>query len=109
MRKELGKIDNARWGLGGYQDAMIGLSLSFSMKPSSSVSTFVGAWAIERSDFCQWTEEERLKQIGEAGMKVVELLNKIGKRDVKDLIGTPVELTFDGQSLRDWRLLDEVL
>lgn len=42
-------------------------------------------------------------------MKLGELLQKIHGRDVSDLAGTPVEVTFNGNTLHDWRLLEEVL
>jgi hypothetical protein len=108
MKTELGKIQKAYWGLGGYQDCQIGLSLVFSMK-GAGVSTFIGAWATKRTNSTQWTEVKRLAEIGAAGMKCVELLNATGKLDVASLAGTPVELTFDGNVLAGWRLLDEVL
>jgi hypothetical protein len=108
VRKELGKISKARWGAGGYQDACIGLTLEFSMK-GSSVGEFLGGWMIERSDHCKWTEADRLQEIGKAGMKVAEILEAIHGNDVNDIVGTPVEVTFDGNRLHSWRLLTEVL
>jgi hypothetical protein len=108
MRKELGKIVAIKFGLGGYQDACIGLSISFGGK-GWGVNTFIGGWAIERSDYCKWTEEDRLRDIGKAGMKLVEMLNATRKTDVTQLVGTPVECSFEGNELKDWRLLDEVL
>jgi hypothetical protein len=107
-RKELGKISSVRFGFGGYDDAQIGLSLSFSMK-GSGVNTFLGTWSGTRSDRCKWTEEERFKTLGETVLQIGEWLGKIHGKDVHDLVGTPVELTFDGNMLKDWRLLEEVL
>lgn len=108
LRRELGKISSVRFGWGGYQDAQLGLSLSFSMK-GSGVGTFVGAWGIERSEYAKWTEEDRLRQLGEAVMKLGSMLSKAHKTDVTQLVGIPVELTFEGNTLHDWRLLEEVL
>jgi len=108
LRKELGKISSARWGMGGYQDAMIGLSLDFSMK-GSGVGEFYGSWTTKRDKYTKWSEENRLIEIGKAGMKVAELLELIGGTDVNDLVGTPVEITFDGNRLHSWRVLKEVL
>lgn len=107
-RKELGKISAASFGWGGYQDAQLGLSLAFSMK-GSGVNTFVGYWGMERGDYCKWTEEDRLRGLGEAVMKLGDLLSKSHNKDVTELVGVPVELTFDGNCLKDWRLLEEVL
>jgi hypothetical protein len=42
-------------------------------------------------------------------MKVAEILEAIHGNDVNDIVGTPVEVTFDGNRLHTWRLLTEVL
>jgi len=108
LRKELGKISHASFGWGGYQDAQLGLSLSFTMR-GSGVNTFIGNWGIERSEYCKWTEEDRLRLLGEAVMKLGSMLTMAHKTDVTQLVGVPVELTLDGNMLHDWRLLEEVL
>lgn len=108
VRRKLGKIASVRFGWGGYNDAMLGLSLTFEMS-GTAVQTFVGAWGIKRSDRCQWSEEERLKELGEAVMKLGEMLEKSHKTDVHQLVGTPVEVTLERNMLKDWRLLEEVL
>ena len=108
MRKELGKISGVSFGWGGYQDACLGLSLSFSMK-GSGVNTFIGDWGIEHSEYCKWSEEGRVRKLGETVMKLGKMLSAAHKTDVTQLVGVPVELTFDGNLLKDWRLLEEVL
>lgn len=108
IHKKLGKIAAASFGMGGYQDCMIGLSLSFSMD-GTAVGTFVGGWGIKRSESTEWTEDDRLREIGKAGMKLGEILQTIRKQDVSDLVGIPVEVTLDGNRMTDWRLLTEVL
>ena len=42
IEKKLGKISNVRFGHGGYQDAMIGLSLTFEGQGSWGVSDWKG-------------------------------------------------------------------
>jgi hypothetical protein len=106
--KVLGKISYARWGWGGYENAMLGLSVSFSMK-GTGVGTFVGAWGTEWSETCKWSEDERTATLGIATLRLGSLLKTIGKLDAKDLVNTPVELTFEGTRLVDWRILEEVL
>ena len=108
QRKELGKINSASFGMGGYQDACIGLNLSFGGK-GWGVCKFYGSWAIARSEYAKWSQDDRLREIGLAGMKLAELLEKTHKRDVSQLVGTPVECTFEGNELKEWRLLEEVL
>lgn len=107
-RKELGKIKHASFGLGGYQDCQIGLWLTFGGE-AWGVSAGEGAWATTRTEHCKWTEEDRVREAGKAAMKLAGLLQAAHKMDVSELVGVPVEVTFDGNRLTDWRLLTEVL
>lgn len=106
--KELMKISSATFGVGGYQDAMFGLSLSFS-SPGSGVGTFVGGWGIERSERAKWSEADRMASIYEAAWLLKETLEKAKKRHVAELAGTPVEVTFENGVMKSWRVLEEVL
>lgn len=107
--KKLGKIERVKFGFGGYQDACLGLSLEFSMK-GSGVNTFVsGGWAISRSEYAKWTEEDRARQQAEMCSKLIALLNEANVDDVSKLKGVPVELCFEGMTLQDWRILTEVI
>lgn len=108
LRTELGRITEATFGFGGYQEAMIGLSLTFGGK-SWGCGHFEGAWGIDRSEYAKWSEEDRLRQLGEACMKLRDILRKSGKQHVGQLIGVPVECSFDGTLLKSWRVLEEVL
>jgi hypothetical protein len=108
LRTELGRISADRFGLGGYQDAMVGLLVTLSGK-TWSVRDFKGAWGIDRSDRAKWSEEDRLRDLGLACMFLRDLLTKVNKQDVSGLVGIPIEATFSGNSLESWRLLDEVL
>ena len=107
-QKKLGRISDVRFGIGGYQNAMIGLTLQFDLK-DTSVGTFDGYWVIERSEHAKWTEDERLLALGKVCMNLSELLSLIGGSSVDDLIDKPVEVTLDGNRLTSWRLLTEVL
>ena len=109
--KKLGKISSAKFGVGGYQDAMIGLHLSFTME-GSGVNQSKCAWdqnIIKCSEHCKWTEEDRSRDYAEIMRFVSDLLYQSKKDDVSKLVGVPVELTFDGMTLKDWRVLTEVL
>ena len=107
-RKELGKITHATFGLGGYQDAQIGLSLTFGGS-GWGCSTFRGDWAIDRSEHAKWTENDRIRQLGETVMWLRDILRKAKVDCVGNLVGIPVECTFDGNVLKEWRVLEEVL
>lgn len=107
-RTELGRIQKIAFGWGGYQDAMIGVSITLGGK-SWGCGDFKGAWGIERSERCQWTEEDRLRQLGEACMWLKELLTKAKVQTIDQLQDVPIEATFDGNKLVSWRVLEEVL
>jgi hypothetical protein len=108
--KRIGKIQAISFGKGGYQDAMIGISVSLgSDKECWGVWDFRGEWAIKRSDHCMWTENDRITRLGEMCMWANGLLETAKVQSIADLKGKPVEVTFDGNLLKSWRLLEEAL
>jgi len=111
MEKRFGKIKSAVFGLGGYQDSMIGLHLDFGGE-GWGVSTTKSAWdsnIIKHTESCQWTEEHRDAQYSDIVRKVSDILKDAKVDSVSKLIGKPVEITFDGTTLKDWRILTEVI
>jgi hypothetical protein len=111
MEKKLGKIQSVSFGHGGYQDACIGLSITLG-NGSWAVGDFKGAWdpeMIKRSDNTQWTEEDRSKNIDESIRFISKLLKEAKVDSVDKLKVIPVEVTFDGNMLKEWRVLTEVL
>lgn len=112
MEKKLGKIESVSFGLGGYQGAMLGLHVTLSV----GVGVFVGdsranwdAEQIKWTEHTQWSEEDRDGWYSEI-MRYVSSLLKDAKVDTVDkLKGKPVEVTFDGNTLKEWRILTEVL
>lgn len=107
-RKELGKIKSATFGLGGYQECQIGFWLTLGGE-GWGVSAGSGAWATERTKHCKWTEEDRALGLAQAAMKLADTLRLAKKERVQDLVGVPVECTFEGNVLEEWRVLTEVL
>jgi len=108
MSKELGKIENVYYGLGGYQDAMLGISFQLSFG-SCGTGDFWGYWDLERTEHCKWTEEDRLKFHGENTMRIGQLLKDAKVYKVEDLVGIPIEVTSEGMNMKSWRVLTEVL
>lgn len=108
MRKEIGKIQSVKFGYGGYRDAQIGISFALGGK-GWGVGDFWGTWAVERSNYAKWTEEDRIKILGETVMRINKLLSEAGVSKVEDLKNIPVEVTFDGMALDSWRILTEVI
>ena len=111
MEKRLGKIEYVKFGIGGYNDSEIGLHLNFGgdgWGVSKSHSTW-DAQRVERSKHCKWTEDERSKTYSELVRLVSKLLKEAKVDSVDKLKGIPVEITFDGNMLSDWRILTEVI
>lgn len=111
MEKELGKITNAYFGIGGYQDAQLGLHLVF-QGGCVGCSTNHCTWdynIIENTETSNWGEEDRSQRVVEIVRKVSNLLHQAKVKKVSDLKGIPVEMIFENQSLKDYRILTEVL
>lgn len=104
----LGKIKEVKLGYGGYQGAQFGFTFWLEGK-GSSVVDFKGHWAVERSEHCKWTEEDRLLKLGRDVMYIKNLLSKSKKKSLDELKGVPVEVTLEDNTLHSWRILEEVL
>jgi hypothetical protein len=111
MENKLGKIESVRFGHGGYQDACIGISVTLAGE-GWGVGDFKGAWdpeLVTTSKYSKWTEEERSKSIDEMVRYVSKLLKDAKVHSVDKLQGKPIEATFNGNMLEEWRILTEVL
>jgi len=108
MEKKIGKIQSVHFGFGGYDNAMIGVSFSLGGK-SWGTQDFWGDWSLERSERAKWSEEDRIKKLGEVVMKINKTLKDANKSSVDDLIDVPIEVTFINNTLNSWRILTEVL
>lgn len=108
LKKELGRISMASFGFGGYQDVQIGLTLQFEGN-GWGCEKFDGFWAGKRSESAKWTEGDRTFALGDMAKRVSNLLIDAKARDVSELVDKPVELTFENNTLKDFRILTEVL
>ena len=108
--KLLGRIASLRIGMGGYQDAMFGVSVSLSMQ-GSGVGAFIGTWSqsTKIGPHTQWTEADRSAEFDKTMRWLDDRCREAKVRDVNDLIGKPVEVTLEDNTLKSWRLLTEVL
>ena len=107
-RKELMKITDIEFGEGGYQDACIGLSITFQTE-GMGASDFKGTWNMEPSPHAKWTVEDQDAEYAKVVRLISETLKAAKKRYVSELKGVPVEVTFDGNMLKSWRILTEVI
>lgn len=57
----------------------------------------------------KWTEQDRSKQYDEIVRYISDLLDKAKVSDIYQLKGIPVEAEFEKNSLKNWRILTEVL
>jgi len=108
METRFGKIQKVTYGMGGYQDAQFGLTLTLGGE-GWGVGTFRGQWASPPSPSAQWTEESRKTAFGDDAIWLIDIMTKAKVTDVSRLAGIPVEVTFDGNMLKSWRVLEEVL
>ncbi len=107
-RKHLGKISHIEMGIGGHNEDMFGITFSLEWE-GSGTQDFWGTWSLKRPEYAKWTEEERIRLLGEMCMRVVKLLQDAKKYNIADLRGIPIEITTEGNILRSWRVLTEVL
>ena len=111
MEKKLGKITNVKFGIGGYQDSQLGIHITLG-HDGWGVNDSKSAWDAERvecSKRSQWTEEDRSRNYSDIMRYVSKLLKEVKVNSVDELKNKPVEITFDGTILIDWRILTEVL
>lgn len=91
MNKQLGKITKVCLGFGGYQDVEFGITLRISFF-GMEVQTFISENSKE--DFVCYLKS---------------LLKDSKKQDIYQLVGVPVEVTTDGNLLKNFRVLTEVI
>jgi hypothetical protein len=111
MEKKFGKILSVNFGIGSYQDSMIGLHVTLGDNVWG-VGYSHSAWdaeSIKWSENCKWTEDDRDKQYADILRYLSKLLKDAKVDSVDKLKGIPVEVTFDGNLLKEWRVLTEVL
>lgn len=111
-RKELGKIKSVEFGLGGYNDACLGISFDLG-GDSWGVYDSKGPWdfnIVKCDSYCKWTEEDRSKQAIEMLKFISNLLKDANVQHISELKNMPIEVTFkDYDTLKSWRILKEVL
>ena len=103
----LGKIKNVRFGI---VEGRFGLHLELS--GSYSCSTSYHAWdptTVEVTDYTEWDEDDRTKEMALVMRKVSKLLNDAKVDDVHKLNNIPVKYSFKDGILNEWRILTEVL
>lgn len=111
VEKKIGKIENACFGISGYQEGQLGLHLEFT-SGSYGMGTSKATWDAERisqSKHCKWSEQDRSIEYDEIMRFLSKTLNDANVNFVHELKGKAVELTIEGNTLKSWRILTEVL
>lgn len=108
-RTELGKIEKAVFGMGGYQDVQFGLWLTISGKDRGVQHGIPGGWSFPPDEHAKWTLEEQTENYGQMARKICALLKEAKVDSVDKLVGIPVECSFNGMQLESMRVLTEVL
>lgn len=112
LKKEIGKIQSLRVGHGGRDDCMFGVDVVLAGS-GWGVVDFKGMWSAARMgpppEYAKWGEAERDASIVDTFRWLDQLLKDAKVRDVRDLVGKPIEATFDGNMLMSWRILTEAL
>ena len=109
MEKKFGKIQYVHYGFCGYQDAMLGLRVTLGGDGWGVGADKPGHWTTRISNSTEWTEADRIQGFGKNANEILELLRDAKVQSVDQLKDIPVECTFEGNSLKSWRILKEVL
>lgn len=108
MRKELGKITSAEFGSVSDYPFLVGLILSFGGDGWGEGDG--GRYTVNIGDACKWSSPtERQETIAHMVDQVNAILTAAKVDSVSGLTGKPVEVTFDGNMFKDFRILTEVL
>jgi len=113
MDNKLGKISKASFGIGAYNDTMLGLHLELSFNGGSSGTmtshSILDFNRVEHTEHTKWTEEDRAQQAVEVLKHLSATLKYAKVNTVEQLVGIPIRGHFDGNTLRSWSVLTEVL
>ena len=106
MQKYLGKIEDVYFGLDRDYPFLFGLELTFKFDGCFVTST---RDVVNIGETCKWTPEERSKAITECMDQIVKVMKDANVNEIIKLKGKPVELTIEGNTLQDYRILTEVI
>jgi hypothetical protein len=111
MEKKLGKIIDVNFGLGGYKGVMIGLHVTLGSKEwiVSDSRCYWDVESVKLEENSEWTEDDRDKQYAEILRYLSKLMKQAKVDSVDKLKGIPVEVIIEGNTLKEWRVLTEVL
>ena len=104
MKKVLGKICSVKFGMVGYQDTQLGISFTFEGNwggVTDSTHCFWDHNTIEYNDRCNWTEKDRDVDFAKIMRFISDTLHAAKVSDINKLKGIPVEVSFEGNTIKD--------
>lgn len=107
MKKVLGKIDFAEFGIMKDHPFLMGLQLGFSMGGIGVMDG--GKYTVNISSDCRWDDQKRQETITRKIEDLYKILKDAKVNYVSQLIGKPVEITLHDNCFQDFRILTEVL
>jgi len=110
MKTKIGKIRKIKFGYGGHDGAMWGVTFEFGSDTGGwGVTDFWGFWAFPPSSHAKWTDDERLKNYGDTSNRLLGICETAKVKDINDLVDIPVEIEFENNTISGWRILEEVI
>lgn len=109
MENRLGKIEKVSFGI---QSSRLGLHVTLSSSEGWGTQTSKCLWdfrEVKHTEHSQWTEQGRDDEAIILMRYVSKLLKEAKVTDINKLVGIPIEATFDGNTLKSWRILTEVI
>lgn len=110
-RKELGKIEKAELVTnGGYGDGMFGIRFEL-RSGGTGVGDFWGYWGthVQPGNNSKWTEENRASSRSDVFLRLETVMRNANVKNFNELKGVPIEITYQGNMLKSWRVLTEVV
>jgi hypothetical protein len=111
MEKYLGKITKVRFGRGGLDDAMFGITVTMEGE-GWGTTDFQGWWGLDVASNNR-SREDWVRNHDIATLNIIRWMESVMASakvtDFNSLKGIPVEVCFKAGTLEGWRVLTEVL
>ena len=108
LRKSIGKISSISFGFGGYQDVQFGVTISVETE-SGSATTGMWTWCGKPDEYTKWTVEQQSDYYNKTMRYIIKLMQDAKVQNINDLKGKPIEATWEGNWLKEIRILTEVI
>ena len=104
---KIGKIADVWVGMCGYQEAEFGVGFTLSGSGWGTGDNW-SYWATRPSG-AKWSIEDQTTALGKVMLRLRDLMKDAKVESVERLKNKPIEVTFENNRLKTWRILTEVL